>query len=87
MVGVLASCAGDRGFEYRSGQIKYYEIGMCCSSAKQAALRRKIKDQNQDNVGRHFYLQTVVSVSLHYNNPTKSVGLVQSGSHHHLVEN
>jgi hypothetical protein len=51
MVGVLASCAGDRGFEYRSGQIKYYEIGMCCSSAKQAALRRKIKDvlaENQD---------------------------------------
>ena len=54
MVGVLASSAVDRGFEYRSGQIKYYEIGMCCFSAKQAALRRKIKDvlaRNQDNVG------------------------------------
>ena len=54
MVGVLTSSAVDRGFEYRSGQIKYYEIGMCCFSAKQAALRRKIKDvlaRNQDNVG------------------------------------
>jgi hypothetical protein len=26
MVGVLASSAVDRGFEYRSGQIKYYEL-------------------------------------------------------------
>jgi hypothetical protein len=54
MVGVFASSAVDHGFEYRSGQIKYYEIGMCCFSAKQAALRRKIKDvlaRNQDNVG------------------------------------
>jgi len=64
---------------------------MRCFSAKEAALRREIKDvlaRNQDNVGRHVYLQTVVSVSLHYKNPTKRVGLVQSGSHHHhLVEN
>jgi hypothetical protein len=28
-------------------------------------------------VGRHVYTQTVVSVSLHYKNPTKHVGLVQ----------
>ena len=34
-----------------------------------------------------FFLQIVVSVSLHYNNPTKHVGLVQSGPHHHLIEN
>jgi hypothetical protein len=34
-------------------QIKDYEIGICCFSAKYAALRRKSKDwlaQNQDNV-------------------------------------
>jgi len=30
---------------------------------------------------------TVVSVSLHYKSPTKHVGLVQSGPHHHLFEN
>jgi hypothetical protein len=35
------------------GQNKDYEIGMCCFSAKHAALRRKSKDwlaRNQDNV-------------------------------------
>jgi hypothetical protein len=40
-------------FEPRSGQTKDYEIGICCFSAKHAALRRKSKDglaQNQDNV-------------------------------------
>ena len=41
MVSVLASSAGDRGFEHRSGQTKYYKIGMCCFSAKHVALRRK----------------------------------------------
>ena len=41
------------GFESRSGQIKYYEIGICCFSAKLATLRSKSKDwlaQNQNNV-------------------------------------
>jgi len=38
-------------------------------------------------VGRHVYPRTVVSMSLHYKNPTKRVGLLQSGPHHHLIEN
>ena len=45
--------AVDRGFEPRSGQTKEYKNGICCFSAKHAALRRKSKDwlaQNQDNV-------------------------------------
>ena len=53
MVGVLASSEVDRGFESRLGQTKDYKIGICCFSAKHAALRRKSKDwlaQNQDNV-------------------------------------
>ena len=53
MVGMLASSAVDHGFESRSGQTKDYEIGICCFSTKQAALRRKIKDwlaRNQSNV-------------------------------------
>ena len=53
MVSVLASIAVYRGFEPRSGQIKQYEIGICCFSAKHTALRRKSKDWlslNQDNV-------------------------------------
>ena len=44
MVSVLASSVVDRGFEPRSGQAKDYKIGICCFSAKHAALRRKSKD-------------------------------------------
>ena len=53
MVSVLASSAVDRGFDPRSGQTKDYEIGICCFSAKHAALRSKSKDRlarNQNNV-------------------------------------
>jgi hypothetical protein len=32
-------------------------------------------------------IRGLVSVSYHYKNPTKRVGLVQSGHHHHLIEN
>jgi hypothetical protein len=48
---VLVSSAVDRGFEPRSDQTKDYKIGICCFSAKHAALRRKSKDRlarNQD---------------------------------------
>ena len=44
MVSVLVSSAVDRGFESRSGQTKDYKIGICCFSAKHAALRRKSRD-------------------------------------------
>jgi hypothetical protein len=44
MVNVLVSSAVDRGFEPRAGQTKDYTIGICCLSAKHAALRRKRKD-------------------------------------------
>ena len=69
MVNMLASSAVDRGFEPRSVQTKDYKIGICCFSAKHAALKRKSKDwlaRNKNNVsewGRHVYPQTVVSVS------------------------
>ena len=48
--------------------IKDYEIGICCFSAKYAALRRKSKDwlaQNQDIVSEwgNMSIRTVVSVS------------------------
>ena len=49
-------------FEPRSGLIKDFKIGICCFSAKQAALRRKNKDwlaRNQNTVSEW----TVVSVS------------------------
>jgi hypothetical protein len=53
MVSVLSSSVVYCGFKPRSGQTKDYEMGICCFSAKHAALRRKSKDwlaRNQDNV-------------------------------------
>jgi hypothetical protein len=53
MVRVLASSAVDRGFKPRSGQTKDYKIGICCFSAKHAALRRVDEDwlaRNRNNV-------------------------------------
>ena len=39
IVSVLASSAEDRGIDPRSGQTKDFKIGICCFSAKHAALR------------------------------------------------
>ena len=61
MVSVLASSAVDLGFEPRSGQTKDYEIGICCFSAKHAALRKKSKDwssRNQNNVSEWSDMST-----------------------------
>ena len=44
MVSMLASSVVDRGFKPRSVKTKDYKIGICCFSAKHAALRRKGKD-------------------------------------------
>jgi hypothetical protein len=71
MVSVLVSSGVDRVFQFRfrSGQTKDYKIGMCCFSAKYAALRRKrqrlvgSKSEKCARVERHVYPQTVVSVS------------------------
>ena len=61
MVSVLASSAVDRGFEPRSGQTKDFKVGICCFSAKHAALRRKSKDWlalNQNNVSEWSDMST-----------------------------
>ena len=61
MVSVLASSAVDRGFEPRSGQTKDYNIGICCFSAKHAALRKRNKDWSvriQNNVSEWSYMST-----------------------------
>ena len=61
MVIVLALSSADRGFKYRSGQAKEYKIGMCCFSAKHAALRRKSKEwlaRNQNNVSEWSDIST-----------------------------
>ena len=41
---VLTSSVVDRAIGHRSGQTKYYKIGIWCFSAKHAALRRTSKD-------------------------------------------
>ena len=55
MVRVLASNEVDRGFEPRSSQTKDYKIGICCFSAKHAALRRTSRDwlaRNHNHVSK-----------------------------------
>jgi len=44
MISMLTLSAVDLGFEPWLGQNKDYKIGICCFSAKNAALRRKSKD-------------------------------------------
>ena len=61
MVSVFASSAVDRGFEPWSGQTKDLKIGICCISAKHAALRIKRKDwlaRNQNNVSEWSDMST-----------------------------
>jgi hypothetical protein len=43
MVSVLTSSTVDCGYEPRSSQTKDYEIGICCFSARHAALGEKAK--------------------------------------------
>ena len=93
MVSVLASSAVDRMFDPRSGKTKDCKIGICCFSAKHAALRRKSKDwlaRNQDNVSEwgdmsiHGLLFQWASIIKYL---TKHVDLVQSEPHHRFIEN
>ena len=61
VVSLLVTSAVDHGFEPRSGQTKDYEIGICCFSAKQAALRRTSRDwlsRNQNNVSEWSDMST-----------------------------
>ena len=80
-------------FEPRFGKTNDYEIVISCFFAKYTALKRKNKDwldQNQDNVSewgdmsiRGLLFQWASTIK----KPTDRVGLIQSGRHHHLIEN
>ena len=93
MVSMLALSVVDRGFKPQLGQTKDYKIGICCFSTKHAALKRKSTDwliQNQNNVyewsdmsTRRLLFQWTSTIK----NQTQHVGLVQSGLHHHLIDN
>ena len=58
MISVLTLNAVDRRFNLWSGQTKDYEIGICCFSAKHAAIMRKWRNwmtRNQDSVSEWSY--------------------------------
>jgi hypothetical protein len=60
-VSVFALSAVDHGFHARSVQTKLYTIGICCFSAKHAALHRKRKDWfalNHENVYERSVMTT-----------------------------
>ena len=62
MDSVLTSSVVDRGFKPWLGKTKDYKIGICCFSAKHAALRSKSKDwsiQNQNNVSEWNNMSSV----------------------------
>ena len=90
---MLASSAVDRGFEAQSGQTNDYKIGICCLSAKHAALRSKSKDwlaRIQNNVSEWSDMsihEMLFQCASTIKKPTQSVGLEQNGPHHHLIEN
>ena len=56
---MLASSSVDRVFERWSGQTKDYNIGICCFSAKYAALRKKEQRLvGSDNVSKWSDMST-----------------------------
>ena len=79
---LLTSSVLESGFEQRLDQTKDYKISICCFSAKHTTLMSR--DRLTRNQNRHVYPHIVVSVS--YGNPTKRVGLVQTGEHYHIIE-
>ena len=92
MISMLVSSAVDRGCEPWSGKTKDYRIGICCFSAKHAALRRKDKDWlawNQDNVSEwgDMSICDCCFSELALEKSTKHFGLVQSRPHNHLTGN
>ena len=93
-VSELALSAIDRGSEPRSGQTKDYKNGLCCFSAKHAALTREKKQRLSGWLGIRITCPSDVSIrGLLFQSAStikiqlSSVGLVQSGTHHHLTEN
>ena len=89
MVSLLTSSAVDRGFEPRTGQTNDYKIGICCFSAKHAALKRKCKDwlaRNQDIVS--VWGDMPIRILLfQWASTKKSKSACWSRRHNHLIEN
>ena len=92
MISVLVSSAVDRGFDPRSGQTKNVKLVFVASQLS-------MQDQGERAKTGWFGIRimcrsgvTCLSTDCCFSelallNPTKRVGLVQSGPHHHLTEN
>jgi hypothetical protein len=73
-------------------KLKNIKLVFVASPQRHAALRRKSKDwlaRNRNNVCGATYISADCCFSelTNYKNRTPRVGLVQSGPHHHLIEN
>ena len=82
--------AVDRTFQPRSGQIKYYEIDICCFPVKLSAYSSKRIDwltKHEDNVVEWSDMSTTDCCfgELALKNSIESVGLVQSPHHHRII--
>ena len=87
MVSVLVSSAVDHRFEPCSGQTEHYKIGICCFSAKHAALSSKSKywmTRNQDNMSEWSDISTCRLALWKSNKVCWST--VQSRHHHHSIK-
>jgi hypothetical protein len=68
------------GFEPWSGQVKDYEIGICCFCANHAALRRKSKDwlaRYQNNVSEWSDISTCKEGKFNYQKLSPLLHLVE----------
>lgn len=79
-ISVIDSGAANRRFESRSGNNKRYDIDIRCFSSKHTSLR---KEDTDGFVGiriicqsRATFLLVDCCICVHYNNPTKRVGLI-----------
>jgi len=75
----------------RSSQIKDHKIGICCFPDKHSGVRAKtgllgIRMMCPSGTTCLSADCCFSELALHYKNPTKCVGLVQRGHHHHLIE-
>ena len=80
MVSVLAYSMVDREFESLSDQSNDYKIGICCFSAKHAALMKKSKDwlaRKQEHVSRWGDM-SIRGLLFRWVSTINVVGLVQS---------
>ena len=89
MVSVLASSAIDRGFE--PDQVKPKTMKLVCVASPLSTQHEgeRAKIQNQDNVSElgKTSIRGLLFQRASTKNSITRVGLVQSGPHHHLIEN